>query len=836
MLSPLGSLLCLILLSSSSSGLWARERARPSRGLHDHTPRTHVLVGATVVTSPGNALEGATIVIRDGLIENVGKDGEIPADARVWDVHDKIVYAGFIDPHTNLGLSATDELPQSGLASWNPRVVPQRKASDLIEIEQDKVAALRKLGFVSVQAVPRSGIFRGQSAVVGLSGNSLNESVLISSANQHIGFEIRRRGGSRERYPVSLMGCIALIRQSFLDAHWYDAAQQYAQKHPGSAERPAMNSALEALNQSLERNQRFVFEARSELDFNRIAQIAAEFQLPYAILGNGYEYRQLKLLKQLAVPLVVPLAFPEAPQVENPDQALDISLEDLQHWELAPSNLAFLADREILFSITTHYLENPGEEFWKHVRLALKRGLPEEVALAALTTRPAELCGVAQQLGSIEPGKLASLVVASGNLFADEDAEIAAVWVNGDVFEQPIIRRIDPRGTWEFTWHGVEGFPQACIAGELKSPSLEVESMKAKIKTSSDEVQVLLSGKLFHLDDEDGVVRLHGYLLESTLSGDAVLPNGQSVSWSARRTAPFDPAAEARNDEVASNEEARADEENTDEPPPLVFDRYPAGAYGVLSPDETQPRAVVVRHATIWTAGPEGTLEDADLFVDAGKIVAVGTNLTVPQEAKTIDAAGMHVTPGIVDCHSHTAISGDFNEGSHVVTLEVRIGDVINPVDIALYRQLAGGVTVANALHGSSNPMGGQNQVIKLRWGSDAEGMKFRGAMPGIKFALGENVVRSNWGGRESKTYPQTRLGVEQIMRDTFAAARDYERQWQAFRAGTRKVAPRRNLRLEAALEILHGKRLVHIHSYRQDEMLMFARLAKELGFTVGTF
>ena len=158
--------------------------------------------------------------------------------------------------------------------------------------------------------------------------------------------------------------------------------------------------------------------------------------------------------------------------------------------------------------------------------------------------------------------------------------------------------------------------------------------------------------------------------------------------------------------------------------------------------------------------------------------------------------------------------------------MEVRIGDVLDPTDINLYRQLAGGLTTSNLLHGSANPMGGQNQVIKLRWGSDADGLKFKGAKPGVKFALGENVKQSNWGDDKTTRYPQTRMGVEEIMRDTFLAARDYEK----FGGG------RRNLRLDAALEILDGERIVHIHSYRQDEILMFVRLAEELGFTVGTF
>ncbi|HRQ66630.1 MAG TPA: amidohydrolase family protein, partial [Xanthomonadaceae bacterium] len=211
---------------------------------------------------------------------------------------------------------------------------------------------------------------------------------------------------------------------------------------------------------------------------------------------------------------------------------------------------------------------------------------------------------------------------------------------------------------------------------------------------------------------------------------------------------------------------------------------------------------------------------------------AVGKGLRVPANAEVIDAAGRHVTAGIIDAHSHTAIARGVNEGSHAVTTEVRIGDVVDATDVNIYRQLAGGVTAANLLHGSANPMGGQNAVIKMRWGSDPRGLRFEGAPPGVKFALGENVKQSNWGDNFRSRYPQSRMGVEQIMLDTFTAARAYGD------ALKRRGGPplRRDLRLEAVLEILEGRRLVHIHSYVQSEIFMFARLSERLGFRVATF
>ena len=205
-----------------------------------------------------------------------------------------------------------------------------------------------------------------------------------------------------------------------------------------------------------------------------------------------------------------------------------------------------------------------------------------------------------------------------------------------------------------------------------------------------------------------------------------------------------------------------------------------------------------------------------------------------PAGAVVVDGTGKHVTPGLIDAHSHIAIDGDVNEASHSVTAEVRVGDVVDATDIAIYRQLAGGLTAANLLHGSANTIGGQNQVIKLRWGGDAETLKFDGAMPGIKFALGENVKRSGWG---SPRYPGTRMGVEQVLKDAFDAAREYQRTWRDWKAAPRgRPEPRRDLRLEALAEILERRRGVHIHSYRADEILMFARLARELNIHVAAF
>ncbi|HEX8139013.1 MAG TPA: amidohydrolase family protein [Pyrinomonadaceae bacterium] len=249
----------------------------------------------------------------------------------------------------------------------------------------------------------------------------------------------------------------------------------------------------------------------------------------------------------------------------------------------------------------------------------------------------------------------------------------------------------------------------------------------------------------------------------------------------------------------------------------------------------------LIRNATILTVS-HGTLQNSDILIRGGKIAAVGANLSVPAGARVIDATGKYVMPGIIDCHSHTMIDA-VNEFSYSVTSMVRVRDVLNPTDVDIYRELAGGTTVANLLHGSANAIGGQNTVVKLKYGRPAEDFVFPGAPPGIKFALGENPKRSHFPpvAGQPRRYPSTRMGVEEVIRDAFVRARDYKRTWDEYRAALARgekslIAPRRDLQLEPLVEVLEGKRLVHAHSYRADEILMLINLAEEFGFKVRTF
>ena len=834
----------------------AQVNANRQEGLRDNTPRWHAITDVRLVLAPGKVIEQGTLVMRDGRIVAVGAGIAAPAGARVWRLPGRTVYAGFIDLASSVGVpaglraaqatgpgegglgareaavrAAAPSLSQRALGAQNKLLRPDIDLANLLEINTSEVKAARDLGFTTVLAVPATGIVRGQSALINLGdGSDAKSLVLASRVAQHLAHAPERGPGSG--YPNSLMGAIALVRQTLYDARWWARAKDVA----FSTERLEANSALEALKPAVSGQQRVIYLADDEQQYQRIVKLRDEFGLRVILQGNGHEYRRAAQLKTSGMPLIVPLNFPLPPEVENPDTVIDIGLDQLQHWEQAPSNLAALHTAGVAFAITAHGLREPAREFWPQLRQAVKRGLPVEHALAALTTTPAKLLGMEQQIGSLTAGSLANIVIANGDLFSGE-GEIEVSFVDGHAFTTAVYDRADVRGTWRIAADSAEWK----IAGTVARPTLSIDGKQCDVTLRGRNLRVSLpctrrpmptrlngdgeapAADIPAVPDRQVIV---AELVGRRLQGGIQAGNGAGpiTPWMAERSAVYvEPKPANLRAEVM---------------PPALTPHYPAGAFGILPP--AKPAVLLIRNATVWTSAAAGRLTQSDVLIQGGKIAAIGRALVAPTDAIIIDATGKHVTPGIIDAHSHTAILGNVNESTSSITAEVRIGDVLDATDINIYRQLAGGVTAANVLHGSANTIGGQSQTIKFRWGSDADDLKFGGAMPGIKFALGENVKQSNWDAADrgaTARYPQTRMGVEQILRDGFAAARDYQASWARHRAASKTVAePRRDLQLDALLEILDKKRVVHIHSYRADEILMFARLAKQFDFTVATF
>jgi len=726
----------------------------------------HAITGARIVVSPGQVIARGTIVVRDGLIAAVGADVQPPPDARVWKGDDLTVYAGLIDAlvlppepprHAAAGAGGPGAPPRgpapavAGAVHELPSVRPERRVAEGAPPESKQVEGLRGAGFTSVHLAAREGIFRGTSAIVALGDGRFNQNLVVPDAAQVVALQPQRSG-----YPGSLMGAVAVVRQGFLDARWHrDALAAYA-KAPGAAARPGVNVAWDALQPAVSGRQPVLFVADDMLMVLRAAGLAREAEVRPIIATAGDEYKRAGEIATAKVDLIVPVNFPEAPEVADEGDAVEVTTQVLRHWQNAPGNPAALARAGVTFALTANGLKDVGR-FREQVALAVERGLPADTALAAVTTVPARLLGVGDRLGTIETGRIANLtVVRGGDLFA-RNSTVTEVWVDGQRYEAPK--------------KPADGKNEGKAAGEAGATTSASSTPAAGSRPRT--------------------------------------VGAASDAGKAAGTA----AAAAALQPLVETPTVRGDPE----------------AFRAAPPE--QPAVVLVRNATVWTAGPQGTLQNADLLVRDGKVAAVGRGLTAPAGAVVIDGTGKHVVPGIIDAHSHAAILGNVNECTNSVTAEVRIADVVNSETVNMYQQLAGGTTMMHLLHGSCNAIGGQAAIIKNKWGAAPEQLLFP-TPPTIKFALGENPKRA--GGTDR--YPRTRAGVEQTIRQAFAGARDYEAAWREYRAGTRPLPPRRDLQAEAVLEILDGKRLIHSHSYRADEILMLMRVAEEFGFTVQTF
>lgn len=813
--------LCLTFLLAAGLNAQQATRTEPVTAMRDNGTGYHALVGARVVTAPGRVIENATIVIRNGLIQSVGRNQDPPAGARVWDLTGRTVYSGFIDAHADLGMDDVPEGGDVGPTHWNPQVRAWFSTTANLKDDEERRHAVRSQGFATALVVPKQGIFRGMASVVSLGDAGVRDRVLRGDLAQSLGFE--RSGELGGRYPNSAMGVIALMKQTFMDTDWYERAWAAYEESGRAFLPPETSEALAALERAIHGQQPILFETHSEEDYLRGYKLASDFGLTPWFRGSGQEYRIVDVLRGRTDPLIVPVNFPDAPNVDDPEAAMDVSLAELRHWYLAPASPATLADAGIEFAITTDGLSSV-DDFLPNLRTAVARGLSPDVALAALTTTPARWLGIDRTHGTIEQGKVANLVVSEGDLFTEE-ATVRDVWVRGVAYGVTRAAQIDPRGTWMISSDDPGGFEaQVRLEGTLNrlrgyvdvAPGRNVEEgvrvdiSSASVVTETGRVEIRFDGGFLGFR---GTALLAGSVSGDNFYGWSSLPNGASPSFRGTRTEPFEGAS-------AGTVASKVPELD------LPFIR-PAMEYGVTSlPD--QPGAVIVRNATVWTMGAQGRLENADLLVRNGRVAQVGTNLNAPGGAVEIDGTGKQVTPGLIDPHIHSGVSS-VNETGATIVPEVQMGDVITHNNIWMYRQLAGGLTTAMIKHGSANPIGGENVIVKMRWGSLPDDLKLDNAPRLVKFALGENPKRCCFEGR----YPDTRMGTQAIIRDHFMAARDYEREWQRWEETHEGLPPRRDLRMEAILDILNQKLLISSHGYRADGYLALIRLAEEFGFKV---
>jgi imidazolonepropionase-like amidohydrolase len=769
-------------------------------------PGVHALKGAKVVIKPGEILDSATIIIRDGFIEKVGRDITPPPDARQWNMKGLTIYAGFIDPYLATGGKAESrsskkesdsdseevDLTAGGIKFFGVNsqaretegpgyevglVTPQRSMARTFTPDPKTFEKLRELGFTTANVVPNRGIVRGTSVFIALSDTDPNRAIIKPDVFQHLAFDLENR--RENTYPESLMGAVAVLRQSLFDAQHYVLDQADYQKHSNTRRRPDFNPALEALAPVIGKKMRVVFEPKDALLLSAATRVAHELNLDCYMVSSGEEWRRPELAKAAGVPFIVPLNFPVLPKLPAEDDWSQVTLDELRTWDWAPENPALLHNQGLEIALTTYGLAEK-KDFRKNLRLAVDRGLSESNALAALTTVPAKLCGMDSLLGTIEPGKQANLTVVNGKGYFDPEAKVQSVWIDGRFYRVP---------------------------GSMEE---EKEEKTAKVEEKKDEE------KTKPASPEEG---------DPNKAKTNLQTQADSKTSSKPDSSKEDKKREEREKKLAKLKELQK-----------RIAHSPLEGRGVI----TNPPALLVRNATIWTSGPQGILTSADMVIVDGKIVALGKDLRndkalAGKSVLEVDGSGLHVTPGLIDCHSHSMILGDVNEGTLPSSAMVRIGDVVNSESDNIPKQLAGGLTVANLLHGSANPIGGQNCVIKLRDGETAENLKFASAPQGIKFALGENVKQSNWGDRVNTRFPQTRMGVQTFISNRFTAAQQYLQAWDDYKKSG-GLPPRRDLELEAIGEIIQGTRLIHCHSYRQDEILMLLRLMEQFGVRIATF
>ncbi|MGB8492412.1 MAG: amidohydrolase family protein [Bacteroidales bacterium] len=790
----------------------------PVTGVSDKRPEIYGLTNARLIVDYQTVLENADILISNGRIAEVGQDLVFPKGTIVCDLAGKTIYPSFIDiyagnygiktqgttqetnPYAALfvrqqGRQSAPPTPEPRIADyWNDGINASYDVATGFIPDPKTAGEYRQAGFGAVVTFRSDGIARGTSALVTTADGKANNLILKNKASANYSFT---RGRSADPYPLSQFGIIALLRQLNYDSQWY-------------MQLPAgyfHDDGIEAYVANLKLPQ--VFEVTNKIEVMRADRIGKEFNINYIVKGAGDEYQAINDIKKCGSRLIIPLNFPEAPDVKDPYDAAAVTYTTLKHYEMAPANLSYVSGAGVTFAITSSDMKKRSD-FLANLRKAVKYGLPESEALKALTYTPAVMIGAADLLGAVKKGMVANLLITSGSIFSD-DCVIFENWVQGKPYRLVDLRLKDVRGTYALKIDTSDF--KLSLTGAIDKPTVKLTRDSTEIRGATftrdhDLVSIIFeSGKTRY--------RLSGYQAGADIEGDGQLDNGKWISWKATYEGPA-------KTEIRSSKPQLKPQKGS-----LI---YPFTAYG--QPEIPKQEDVLFRNATVWTNEKEGKLLNTDVLVKGGKIARIGKNLSAGG-SRVIDATGMHLTSGIIDEHSHIAMDGT-NEGGQAITSEVRVGDVIDPEDLSIYRQLAGGVTAAHILHGSANPIGGQSILIKHRWGHSAEELKIENQPGFLKHALGENVKRS------ASRYPTTRMGVDQIIRDAYRRAIDYSNEWKAWNAlkpaeRIGKVPPRRDLELDPIVDVLEKRSYIECHTYVQSEGTMIMNLAKDFGVKVNS-
>lgn len=758
---------------------WVLQAAEPLNppGFRPNPPDSHALVGARVFTQPGTVFSNATVVIQDGRIVAVGPEVTPPPGARIWEVSGQTIYAGFIDPY--LSLATTNTLVSTRFSDDQAKAIAGSTAT-----ASDAGAGGFRFFGVPGQETDPGGPGPGSSIAAITPEKRIADfwspSVKDLQELRELGFSagnaIPTRGIIRGQSAFVTLGDESPGRSLIQLNVNRGTAQHVAFEIPGGdGVFPAsLMGVIAAIRQAY-------FDARWWSD----AQ-AAFVQNPQTAQRVAVN-RSLQALQESAL---------GQPVVVEPGSILMVDRARQLGTELGWRQMQVVAS---------------GDE-WRRPDLIR----PEVTAYIVPLDFPA-LPKFPQDEGwdSVSLDQLRAWDWASEN--------------------PALLRRL--KASVAFTLYGLgnrkdfrKNLAAALDRGLSPTDALAALTLEPARYCQLDSlVGTIEPGKLANLTicDSKGYFDPDGKVLSVWINGRPY-PVGPADPSAKAASAP---AKEPSADEQTAKAKAEQKKNTLRELSRKRLAREPLTERGPL----TNPPVLWVRGATIWTGSDKGILTNANLLVRNGRIEALG-DVRPEGPAHEINASGLHVTAGLIDAHSHSMILGSVNEGTLPSTSMVRIGDVVNSETPNIHQQLAGGLTIANLLHGSANPIGGQSQVIKLRDGAAPEDLKFTNAPGGIKFALGENVKQANWGERFTTRFPQTRMGVPTFFANRFTAAQQYAAAQKAWRdAGGTGVPPRRDLELEALAEILAGTRRIHCHSYRQDEIVVFLRTMESFGVRVAT-
>ena len=635
----------LILMCSFS--LFAQDYFPSNSGVISNNTNYTAFTNAKIHVSPTEIIDNATLLIKDGKVVSVGKSVNIPKNTTTIDLSGKTIYPSFIDLYTTFGVEKPKrggDGPQYGPSRsgfyWNDHIMPEQDVMSSFKYDAKSASELHKLGFGMVNTHIPDGVVRGTGALIALNNDADNSlRVVDGETTQHLSFS--KSVTSRQSYPSSIMGSMALLRQMYNDAKWYEA---------GNID--TKDLSLEALNGN--KNLLQIFEAGSRANLLRADKVGDAFNIQYTIVGGGDEYERISEIKRTNATVILPINFQLAYDVDDPYLASTLSLSDMRSWNQEPHNPRLLAENGINFALTTHGLKS-NKTFSSNLMKAIEMGLSKQKALEALTTIPASLLGKSDILGTLKTGSYANFLITDGDIF-EKKTKLYENWVQGTphVIENMNIKDID--GDYNFKLAGDDY--KLTVSKSTSKPDAKLESNNKNLgsKISYTDDWVNLTFKTADSTKKEFIRIVANTTNNNGLNGKAIMPNGNELSFYANK---------AKTEDSDKDKKDKEDEES--DTPYMSPITYPNLAYGFT--EKPKSETILFKNATVWTNESDGILENTDVLIKDGKISKIGKNLS-NNNAKIIDATGKHITAGIIDEHSHIA-AASINEGGQNSSAEV---------------------------------------------------------------------------------------------------------------------------------------------------------------------